>query len=195
MSELEANKNFLRTTPEEEETIARARSGSSEAFAALAERYVPLIKKHVGRSYVPASERDDLMQEGLIGLLKAVRSYDCRYSSFATYASLCIKHSIISALRKYSRASCVYLSGSPLELTDCCEADGPEVDLVGREDVRALYETVFGILSPMERRVFELYLSGASYKAMAVSLGLGVKSVDNAVARIKAKIKRSVSIR
>ena len=71
----------------------------------------------------------------------------------------------------------------------------PEVDLVGRENVRALYETVFGILSPMERRVFELYLSGASYKAMAVSLGLGVKSVDNAVARIKAKIKRSVSIR
>ena len=185
----------MRNTPEEEETIARARSGSSEAFAALAERYVPLIKKHVGRSYVPASERDDLMQEGLIGLLKAVRSYDCRYSSFATYASLCIKHSIISALRKYSRASCVYLSGSPLELTDCCEADGPEVDLVGRENVRALYETVFGILSPMERRVFELYLSGASYKAMAVSLGLGVKSVDNAVARIKAKIKRSVSIR
>ena len=100
----------------EDRLIVQVKAGSSEAFAALAHRYIPLIKKLVGAAGVPPSERDDLTQEGLIGLLRAVRSYDNESSSFSTYASLCIKHSIISALRKYSRVSCVYLSDSPLGL-------------------------------------------------------------------------------
>ena len=177
----------------EDRLIVQVKAGSSEAFAALAHRYIPLIKKLVGAAGVPPSERDDLTQEGLIGLLRAVGSYDNESSSFSTYASLCIKHSIISALRKYSRVSCVYLSDSPLELACSAGEESPEADLVDKENTKALYDTVSTILSPLEGRVLEMYLSGASYKVMASALSKEIKSIDNAVQRIKAKIKRAVS--
>ena len=156
----------------EDRLIVQVKAGSSEAFAALAHRYIPLIKKLVGAAGVPPSERDDLTQEGLIGLLRA---------------------SIISALRKYSRVSCVYLSDSPLELACSAGEESPEADLVDKENTKALYDTVSTILSPLEGRVLEMYLSGASYKVMASALSKEIKSIDNAVQRIKAKIKRAVS--
>lgn len=177
----------------EDRLIIQAKAGSSEAFTALAHKYNPLIKKLVGAADVPSSERDDLTQEGLIGLLRAVRSYDNESSSFSTYASLCIKHSIISALRKYSRVSCVYLSDSPLVLACSAGEESPEAALVDKENTKALYDTVSTILSPLEGRVLEMYLSGASYKEMASALSKEIKSIDNAVQRIKAKIKRAVS--
>ena len=177
----------------EDRLIVQAKAGSSEAFAVLAHKYIPLIQKPVGTAGVPPCERDDLSQEALIGLLRAVRSYDSESSSFSTYASLCIKHSIISALRKYSRVSHVYLSESPLELACSGGEVSPEADLMDKESAKALYDTVSTILSPLEGRVLEMYLSGTSYKMMASVLSKEVKSIDNAVQRIKAKIKRAVS--
>ena len=83
----------------EDRLIVQAKAGSSEAFAVLAHKYIPLIQKLVGTAGVPPCERDDLSQEALIGLLRAVRSYDSESSSFSSYASLWIEHSIIRALR------------------------------------------------------------------------------------------------
>ncbi len=91
--------------PQETEAalIAEAKSGSALAFERLAESYKRVLEYHINRLNPPPDLYDDLFQEGLIGLLKAVRSYDGKTSSFATFASLCVRNSIISGIRKLSK--------------------------------------------------------------------------------------------
>ncbi|MDL2287070.1 sigma-70 family RNA polymerase sigma factor [Eubacteriales bacterium OttesenSCG-928-G02] len=174
----------------EADLIAAAKSGDSNAFEQLYKRYSAIINNYISYVSVPRSERDDLFQEGLIGLLKAIRTYDNISSSFATYASLCIKRSIISALRKYNRNNRIVLSANPTIVSDMNDyVPSPETDMVNNEEVNQRYEQFIYTLSKFERNTFNLYITGLSYASMAKKLNCSEKSIDNAVMRIKRKLK------
>ena len=173
----------------EYELILAARNNDDTAFETLYKRYIPLVNGCVAAFQVPSSEHDDLFQEGMIGLLKAIRTYDNSSSAFQTYASLCVKRSIISALRKLNRANrLVYSSEVPEH--GSVPAAQIQQERPDREEDRQRMIRFIKVLSPFERKTFHLYISGMKYSAMAEQLGCSVKSVDNAMTRIKSKIKK-----
>ncbi len=175
----------------EEALIASAKNGDQMAFEALASSYKRVLDYHV-KSFDPdPSMYDDLFQEGLIGLLKAVRSYDGKSSSFATFASLCVRNSIISGVRKYSNqtAKTVIL---PEYIPEDETSPSAEDVLLDSVRVRTLYDRVYKALSPYERTVFDMYLSDMPYENIAFVTGKSVKSATNAVFRIRTKLKQIV---
>lgn len=174
---------------DEARLIARARLGDGEAFAALVDSYKRLVYWHISHSasFVSAADEEDLYQEGLVGLLKAVRTYDGVSSAFATYASSCICHSVISAARRLRKQNGDVV---PLDDTELVSGSSPESDLLDRESISLLYERVFSQLSGYERSVFELYLSDRSYADIARVMGKTEKSIANAICRIRRKLKK-----
>ena len=175
----------------EEALIASAKLGDSHAFEALAESYKRVLEFHIKHFDPNPSNYDDLFQEGLIGLLKAVRSYDGKSSSFATFASLCIRNSIISGVRKNAAqiSKTISLPEPPAE-----EETVPSAEDVLLDGVRAkmLYDKVYENLSQYEKTVFEMYLSDMSYESIAFVTGKSVKSTANAVFRIRNKLRHIV---
>jgi RNA polymerase sporulation-specific sigma factor len=174
---------------DEARLIARARLGDGEAFAALVDSYKRLVYWHISHSasFISAADEEDLYQEGLVGLLKAVRTYDGVSSAFATYASSCICHSVISAARRLRKQNGDVV---PLDDTELVSGSSPESDLLDRESISLLYERVFSQLSGYERSVFELYLSDRSYADIARVMGKTEKSIANAICRIRRKLKK-----
>ncbi|MBR6563742.1 MAG: sigma-70 family RNA polymerase sigma factor [Clostridia bacterium] len=174
----------------EEELIASAKSGDEYAFELLAESYKRVLQYHIKRIDANPSNYDDLFQEGLIGLLKAVRSYDGTSSSFATYASLCVRNSIISGVRKYATQT-----SNTISVSECLEEEtSPSAEEVLLDRVRAgqLYDKVYLSLSPYEKTVFDMYLSDIPYESIAFVTGKSVKSISNAVFRIRSKLRQIV---
>lgn len=175
----------------EEALIASAKAGDDRAFEILAKSYKRVLEYHIRQIDPNPSNFDDLFQEGLIGLLKAVRSYDGKSASFATFASLCIRNSIISGVRKYSNQT-----SKTVTMSEPIHADetAPSAEEVLLDDVRArlLYDKVYEALSPYEKNVFEMYLSDMSYESIAFVMGKSVKSITNAVFRIRNKLKQIV---
>lgn len=177
-------------TASEEALVASARDGDQTAFEALACSYKRVLDFHI-KSFDPdPSTYEDLFQEGLIGLLKAVRSYDGKSSSFATFASLCVRNSIISGVRKYSNQTKTVTL--PEYLPEDETSPSAEDVLLDSFRVRTLYKKVYEVLSPYERTVFEMYLSDMSYETIAFVTGKSVKSATNAVFRIRTKLKQIV---
>lgn len=190
------NNSGCRVDSKKEETllIARAKQGDDRAFAELEAMYRKIINLYI-RKYTPSfrnAEHEDWFQEGLVGLLKAVRTYDGCSSAFATYASTCIRHSIISALRSYSQSE-----GMLVPLDEESEAliseNSPENDFIDRESSSVLYDRVFSELSSYEKNVFELYLTDLSYAEIARKLGKTEKGIANAICRIRRKLKKLLS--
>ena len=180
--------------PQETEAalIAEAKSGSALAFERLAESYKRVLEYHINRLNPPPDLYDDLFQEGLIGLLKAVRSYDGKTSSFATFASLCVRNSIISGIRKLSKQALP--AGSVPDNTDNIETV-PSAEEIYIDDIRLrrLYDVVFDSLSPFERTVFDMYLADVPIESIAFALGRESKSISNALCRIRTKLKRIIA--
>ncbi len=145
---------------------------------------------HVSRSLAKLTGADadpeDLFQEGLIGLLKAVRTYDGVSSSFSTYASACVGNSVVSAVRKYRRQSAPSV---PLEETPEVVVSSPESEVIDRESSSLLYARALSGLSAFERAVFERYLAGQSCSEVAKALGRPEKAVENAVCRSRRKLR------
>jgi len=176
---------------DEESLVASARKGDERAFEALAEAYKRVLEFHVRRIAPPDSIYDDLFQEGLIGLLKAVRRYDGKSSSFATFASLCIRNSILSGARKYGTQSVRTDNSLPEAATEETVPSAEETLLDGIR-ARELYDKVLSALSPYEKLVFDMYLKDISYESMSFVLGKDVRSIENAVYRIRNKLKTIV---
>lgn len=175
----------------EEALVASAKSGDQRAFETLAESYKRVLEFHIKRYDPPSSLYDDLFQEGLIGLMKAVRSYDGKSSSFATFASHCVRNSIISGIRKYENQTCntVLVQG---DVPDEETAPSAEEVLFDSVRVRLLYDKVYEALSPYEKIVFDMYLSDMTYENIAFVTGKSVKSTSNAVYRIRTKLKQNL---
>ncbi len=179
----------------------RIQGGEHNAFRELVKLYDGFIKRLISTADVPNDEKDDLYQEGLIGLYKAAVSYkEGSGASFSTFAGICIRHSVLSALRIYYGNKNKQLRSSlslDAEDSDIIEAQGsvdaqPDVQLIEKEDYNALIFKIDSLLSPFERRIFKLYLKGTPYGEISATLRVPLKSVDNAVQRIRGKLKQLI---
>ena len=181
----------------DEELIARLRSGENEISDYLMEKYKGFVRKKARAMYLIGGETDDLIQEGMIGLFKAVQSYHLdKDASFKTFAGMCIDRQLYSAIQNSNRQKHMplnsYISLSEEQETNELEAswwENPENIIIDQESTRNLEQEIHRALSSMENRVLEYYLRGYSYVQSAEIRGKTPKSIDNALQRIRGKIR------
>ena len=192
------------------ELIMRSREGHSDVTDYLMEKYKDLVRSKARSMFILGADNDDLIQEGMIGLFKAVRDYDSgRDASFFTFAELCISRQIYTAVQASRRQKHIPLnnyislygnvSDDPDDadkyLIDALQPDGdlsPEELVIDKENVHRLEQRIEESLSPFEKQVLDLYITGMSYVKIAAVLGKDEKSTDNALQRLKAKIKKII---
>lgn len=167
-------------------------SNANSTLSQLIDAFLPYIEKKATESKGCGLDRDDVVQEGLIGLFGAIRGYEPdKGAEFTTYAYSCINNSIVSALRAAGRKKHSMLNSAlPIEAADGVSGgETPEQTTISNESLRDLREKIQTLLSPLERKVLTLRLSGKSYVEIADRLSRTQKSVDNAVQRIRRKLK------
>ena len=180
----------------DESLCKRAQSGDPDAANLLICRFSKLVMTIVRRYYLVGGTEDDLEQEGMIGLLSAMHNYTSGRSSFKTFAGLCIRRSVIDAIRRdHNKNNLFYnnvLSLSQLD-PDAVQIypteQDPEQQVIGKDDRKHIEQQLLSKLSDFERNVLTLYLNGLRYGEIAEKLSISVKSVDNAVQRIRRKIR------
>lgn len=193
----------------DEELILRQRDGDSRVMDFILEKYKGLVRSKAKSMYLLGADNEDLIQEGMIGLFKAVQNYDAgRDASFYTFADLCVSRQMYTAVQASARkkhaplnryislSSAAADSGSeeavkPLELPDSWEKN-PEELLIDRENAQLLEKMIEKELSPLENQVLDLYLTGMGYVQIARVLGRDEKSTDNALQRTRGKIRRAL---
>lgn len=173
-----------------EKLAVAVRGGDYSVFSELARLCVYLPENAVTLGNRLGLERDDLYQEALLALLRALHSYDPQKSSFRTYSAACVRRQIYSALRaglrQKNRALLDYVSFDDL---DFVSVDGPESDWIQQEELRDRREKAFSALSPFENAVLGFYLRGLSYREIAEKLGKTEKSIGNALSRVRSKLR------
>ena len=194
---------------DDEQLIVLIHDGErGETVDCIMNKYKDLVRKKAASMYILGADRDDLIQEGMIGLFKAVRDYDAgRDASFSTFADLCISRQMYSAIKSLSRKKhmplnsyiSIYASredsdqGSDVSLEEILESDSnliPEQYVLDQENLKILEENIDKDLSELERQVLDLYITGMSIKKIAGVLGRDEKSTDNAMQRVRAKLKK-----
>lgn len=184
----------------DEELIARLRGGESGISDYLMEKYKELVRQKARAMFLIGGDTDDLIQEGMIGLFKAVRDYlPDKDASFQTFARICIDRQIYNAIQSSNRQkhmplnSYVSLSQEEGEShLDELWTENPEAIIIDQENTKALEEEISRHLSPMENKVLDSYLKGYGYVQIARLLGKSPKSIDNALQRIRGKIRECV---
>ena len=180
----------------DEALILRLRGGETEIESYLLEKYKGLVRTRARELYLAGGDREDLLQEGMMGLFRAIREFEPgREASFSTYAVVVITHYMLDAVQRASRRKHQILNNS-LSISDLEEqadsrlgiSESPESIIVSMENARDLRERIDGALSPLERRVLERYLDGQSYTEIAEAMERSPKSIDNALQRIRAKV-------
>lgn len=188
----------------DEELIAEYRAGNDAIMDYLMEKYKNLVRKKVSKLFLIGGDKDDLIQEGMIGLFKAVRDYSGdKESSFFHFADLCIARQIYTAIEASNRKKHAPLNSyiplyeeneSAGELGNGCGSQtemetNPEELLIDQENVQDIHERVRKNLSDMEREVLTYYLQGYDYTQIAEIMERESKSVDNALQRIRKKLR------
>lgn len=192
----------------DEELIDRLRRGEDTIMDYICDRYKNLVRSKAKSMFILGADSDDLIQEGMIGLFKAVRDYDMgRDASFFTFAELCVSRQMYTAVQAAKRQKHVplntYISldagGTNQEdrdestlaelIADRAELS-PEEMVLDKERVAYLEKTIETELSDFEKQVLDLYMTGMSYSQIAKVLGREEKATDNALQRLKAKIKK-----
>ena len=190
----------------DEKLAALAQGGDDRAFDYLLDKYRVLVRKKSSSYYIIGADRDDIIQEGMIGLFKAVRDFDPgREASFKTFADICVSRQMLTAVKNALRQKHAPLnfyvslnkpiaeSDGESELADVFggnETANPEDIVINREKADCLEVKVNEALSRFELRVLSLYLQGNSYMSIGKAIGKDSKSVDNAIQRIRKKIER-----
>lgn len=190
----------------DEELVLRSQAGDTEALEAIIERYRGLAKLRTRSYFLAGAESDDLVQEAMIGLFKAARDYDSKYgASFKTFANICITRQMLTAIKGATRYkhqplnSYISLNRSVFEeddggrpLLEMLATDNdsdPESIYLRNEWMVSLSQAVPRVLSKLELRVLLYYLRGLSYETIAQRIGRPVKTVDNAIQRMKRKME------
>lgn len=180
----------------DEELISRLRSGESGISDYLMEKYKELVRYKARAMFLIGGETDDLIQEGMIGLFKAVQNYQPdKDTSFQTFATLCIDRQLYSAIQNSNRQkhmplnSYVSLSEDEQEDIEGNWMESPETIIIDQESTRALEQEIQKVLSPMENKVLNYYLRGYNYIKIAKLMNKTPKSIDNALQRIRGKIR------
>ncbi len=168
--------------------IVEAAAGDEEAFACVMRRMTPIIRAQIQRfDFLPLGG-DDLMQECMLGLLAAVRSYRPDGGAlFTTYATTCIHNRLVSLARRYSNRVCDTLPYDDSEIADAEDAD-PASRVLMQEDADRLQHQLHTRLTTLEYEVLMARLSDCSYKQIAERLEVSTKAVDNAVQRLRRKL-------
>lgn len=186
----------------DEQLIGMSRAGDADIIEFLMEKYKPMVRKKANAMYLIGGENEDLIQEGMIGLFKALRDYkEERGGGFAGFADLCISRQLYSAIeasnRKKNQPLNTYVSMSlaigadGIEVEDFLmdNATNPEQLVIEQEYRRAFRAELESKLSKMEQEVLSLYLKGNNYTQIAAVMGKEPKSIDNALQRIRQKIR------
>ena len=186
----------------DEELISRFQNGESEILDYLMEKYKNMVRKKARTMFLIGGENDDLIQEGMIGLFKAVRDYQPdRDAAFQTFASICVDRQIYNAIQSSNRQkhqplnSYISLSeqdGENEEHLGDNWGENPESIIIDQENVQDLEQEITATLSPMENQVLEYYLAGNGYGEIAQIMGKTPKSIDNALQRIRIKIREQL---
>ncbi|MCR5671988.1 MAG: RNA polymerase sporulation sigma factor SigH [Butyrivibrio sp.] len=204
------NKKYASET--DEQLIQRIHDGDEpDMVDHVMNKYKNMVRKKAASMYILGADRDDLIQEGMIGLFKAIRDYDFgRDASFSTFAELCISRQMYSAIKALSRKKHAPLnnylsiyavresgdSDTEAPFEEILESDAssiPEQHVIDQENLKDLEDEIERELSDLERQVLELYVTGMSVKEISAVLGRDVKSTDNAMQRIRNKLKKYLS--
>ncbi|MBO5926287.1 MAG: sigma-70 family RNA polymerase sigma factor [Clostridia bacterium] len=182
----------------DEELVSLYKQGDLNAFNELYLRYKQVVKYVARNLFLLGADYEDLLQEGMLGLIKAVNLYKAEESSFKTFATLCIKSSLYSAVKKYAGTSSLPLNNSSsfdildkLGLSD----ENPEEEILKKEGVSELYKIFATNLSKTEMTILNLYLKGLSYAEISEITAKNVKAIDNALQRTRKKIINLLSLK
>lgn len=175
---------------DDEALCARAAAGDRLAEETLVMRYQRLPRSCARPYFLAGGDSEDLIQEAMFGLLKAIREFDVqRDTSFRTFAEICIRNRIRSAVTAAMRGKHVPLNDSvPFESPMLGNENSPEELFINREEEQEQMSRINRRLSPLERQILSLYLQGYSYRDIGLQVGRPTKSVDNAVQRIRRKV-------
>lgn len=187
----------------DEQLIENLRGGDEKIMDYILDKYKPLVRKRSNAMFLIGGDTDDLIQEGMIGLFKAIRDYNGeKEASFFHFADLCITRQLYSAVEASNRKKHAPLNsyvsfysepgnaGKPLaETLTTGVTDNPEQMVIDQENAALFWEKLKEGLSRMEREVLDDYLRGLNYQQIAEKMGKSPKSIDNALQRIKAKVK------
>jgi RNA polymerase sporulation-specific sigma factor len=195
----------------DEDIVEAVREGDSGALEYLINKYRNFVRAKARSYFLIGADREDIVQEGMIGLYKAIRDFKGdKLSSFKAFAELCITRQIITAIKTATRQKHIPLNSyvsldkpiydedSDRTLLDviCGTAvSDPEELIINQEEFVGLEDKMSEILSDLERKVLMLYLDGRSYQEIAVDLRRHVKSIDNALQRVKRKLERYLEVR
>jgi len=189
----------------DEELVARAKNGDTEATNKLLIRYRQFVRLKANSYFLAGGDGDDLTQEGNIGLFKAIRDYEYgRSTTFRSFAELCVTRQIITAIKTASRQkhqplnSYISFSHSPstsdydgrtlADIIPSGRLSDPVQQVISSEECISLTDCLVRLLSPLETKVLKYYLEGNSYEAIAEHISHDTKTVDNALQRIKRKV-------
>ena len=203
------NSNIYYTTEKyanltDEQIISQIKEGDEQALSFLLDKYKELVNSKVGKYFIIGAEREDIIQEGMIGLYKAIRGFDnCKQNTFKTFANLCIERQLITAIKSSNRQKHMPLNSylslntsaydndeNGTELIETFEVDtieDPLETIMKQESFAEIQNAVQKSLSKFEGQVLERYMQGESYEVIAKRLDTPVKSVDNAIQRIRKK--------
>jgi RNA polymerase sporulation-specific sigma factor len=196
----------------DEELVAFAKTGDQEATRRILSRYHHFVRLKANSYFLAGGDGDDLIQEGYIGLYKAIRDFEPgRSTSFRSFAELCVTRQIITAIKTASRQkhlplnTYISFSHTPAssEFDTCTLADvipagrtsDPAQQVISSEEVGSLTDCLVRLLSPLESKVLKYYLEGNSYEAIAEHIGHDTKTVDNALQRVKRKVTQHLESR
>ena len=189
----------------DEQLIALIKSGDKIAIDFIIEKYKDLVNKKVGKYFMIGAEKEDIIQEGMIGLFKAIQSFDStKQNSFKTFANLCIERQLITAIKTSNRQKHMPLNSylslsssaynneedgdtSMIEFFDSHTTEDPLETITKKEYYKKVENTIDKSLSTFEKQVLQRFIKGESYLTIAEQLNSPVKSVDNAIQRIRKK--------
>ncbi|MFC5527996.1 RNA polymerase sporulation sigma factor SigH [Cohnella yongneupensis] len=195
----------------DEDIVEDVRLGDSEALEFLINKYRNFVRAKARSYFLIGAEREDIVQEGMIGLYKAIRDFKGdKLASFKAFAELCITRQIITAIKTATRQKHIPLNSyvsldkpiydedsdrTLLDVICGSRVCDPEEMIINQEEFYGLEDKMSEILSDLERKVLMLYLDGRSYQEIAVDLDRHVKSIDNALQRVKRKLERYLEVR
>lgn len=211
-----SNANLEKSTKEknnelrDEEMVKKAKQGNEEALDYIINKYKDVVNMKVSKYFMVGAEKEDIIQEGLIGLYKAIKSFDSNNenSSFKTFANICIERQLITAIKTSNRQKHMplnsYLSlnmsayeddeaDTVIDVLDSNTTEDPLDTITKKEYYIAVEDAIDKSLSPFEKKVLQRFAQGESYIQIADKLNTPVKSIDNAIQRIRKKAIRDIA--
>ncbi|MGO1369153.1 MAG: RNA polymerase sporulation sigma factor SigH [Senegalia sp. (in: firmicutes)] len=194
----------------DEEAVKRAKDGDNIALEYLLKKYKYFVRSKARSYFLIGADREDIIQEGMIGLYKSIRDYDVdKLASFRAFAELCITRQIITAIKTATRQKHMPLNSyislnKPLydeesdktlmDMISGAKITNPEELMISKEELARIEQKIGQTLSVLELEVLLSYLQGKSYQEIAISLERHVKSIDNALQRIKRKLEKDLPV-